>query len=1117
MADRDGPGALPAPPDELPDLRGEVGALMRSIDWSRTSLGPMQSWPRSLKTIIGVMLGSRFPMMLGWGNDLLQFYNDAYIPGLGVKHPASLGAPVREVWSEIWVTVGPLLHSVLSGGPALWREHQLLFINSRGFNQETFHTFSQSPVTNDDGHVGGVLLIVQETTEQVQAARQLELLRALADGTGSATSVNEACHLAASILTTDDADIPFAIIYLVDEAGALATPVASAPASLAAQTPLVLPSNARLHVPDPFRSVLDSGRATLISGLSTRFGPIPGGRYGTPPERAIVLPLSRNPTEKYGFVVMGLSPWREVGEPYLTFASLVAAQLASAIARARSVEEELRRAEALAELDRAKTLFFSNVSHELRTPLTLILGPTTDALLSPERRLEGAALESLHRNALRLQKLVGNLLDFVRIESGRVKSSPEPVDLAVLTTDIAGSFESAIRDAGLAYEVSCDKFPHVFIDPDHWEKITLNLISNALKFTLEGKIRVSLRAVGDTIELAVADTGAGIPEQELPHIFDRFHRYRGTRARTMEGSGIGLALVRELCHINGGEVTVNSELGVGSTFTVTLPKVVADPASSPAARLAASPRGSVPFVEEARRWLPNTTASVAAAPTTARALVLVVDDNADMRDYLVRILSARWEVDAAADGVEALAAISRRRPELVLSDIMMPNLDGFELLAAIRKDESTAQLPVILLSARAGEESRIEGLQTGADDYLVKPFSARELIARVQVHLTLAELRRKLLERAVEARNAAEATTRTRDEFLAMLGHELRNPMSPIVLAIQILRRRGRDDKELTIIERQMRQLERLIDDLLDVSRIARGKIQLNPQRTSIADVLARAIETTRPSLDQRRHTLTVDAQTALPIDGDPARLTQVFANLLTNAAKYSDTGRPIRVSARAVDGVAEVCVVDDGIGIRKELLERVFDMFVQEPQSLDRAAGGLGLGLAIVKSIVTSHGGQVRAESEGLGKGSRFVVSLPLAASSPSVRTPDVKPGVPAPPSRNILIVDDNEDAAEMLASCMSALGHRTRVAHDGQSALAIARDHHPDVALLDIGLPGMDGYELAAHLRELSGGDQIRLVAITGYGQTRDREASARSGFSDHLVKPVDMAQLRDILAAK
>jgi len=885
MAHGELPGVPPElPPEELPDLSGEVGALMRSMEWSRTSLGPMPAWPRSLKTMIGVMLGSRFPMMLGWGHDMLQFYNDAYIPVLGVKHPASLGAPVREVWSEIWETVGPLMHSVLAGGPALWREHQLLFINSRGFNQETFHTFSQSPVTDDDGRVGGVLLTVQETTEQVQGARQVELLRALAEGTAFATSPNEACQLGASALTTDDADVPFAIIYLLDAAGTVATPVASAPAPLAAaQAPIVLPPKAStddMDAAQPYRSALDSGRAVFLSDLSARFGPIPGGRYGVPAKTAVVLPCARSPAETpHGFVVIGLSPWRELSEQYLTFTSFVASQLASAVARARSAEEERRRADAIAELDRAKTLFFSNVSHELRTPLTLILGPTTDALLSPQRRLEGAALEALYRNALRLQKLVAALLDFARIEAGRAKSSPELVDLGVLTADIASSFASAMRDAELAYEVTCEKLPPVYVDPDQWEKIVLNLISNALKFTLNGKVHVSLRAAGDDIELGVQDTGTGIPANELPHVFDRFHRVRGARARTLEGSGIGLALVQELCRLHGGNVTAKSELGVGSTFTVTLPMVRAHTGTH-GKRSERARDAALPFVEEAKRWIPaaaeaqalsseSVTGTPAEKPSPAASggLILAVDDNADMRDYLQRVLSARWEVATATDGVEALAAISRRRPDVVISDVMMPNLDGFGLVSALRKSESTAELPVILLSARAGEESRVEGLQIGADDYLVKPFSARELIARVQVHLTLAELRRRLLERAVEARNAAEDATRAKDEFLAMLGHELRNPMSPIVLAVQLLRARGRDDAELAVIERQVRQLERLVDDLLDVSRIARGKIQLQRERVSIADVLARAIETTRPSLAQRGQTLSVDAAKPLPVD----------------------------------------------------------------------------------------------------------------------------------------------------------------------------------------------------------------------------------------------------------
>jgi signal transduction histidine kinase len=1074
--------------------------------------------------MIGVMLGSRFPMMLGWGPDLLQFYNDAYLPVLGGKHPASLGAPVSAVWSEIWEIVGPLMLSVLSGGPALWREHQLLFINSRGFAQETFHTFSQSPVPGDDGKVGGVLLTVQETTEQVQGERQLETLRALAERTGFATTAMEACVQATRVLDTADADVPFALVYLLGDDGTPAL-VASSPASLADGV-------ARVPLPAgdwPFDEALRSSRPVAVDDLRP-VGSLPGGRYGVTPERAMVFPLQRGESDRYGFVVFGLGVWRAPSEGYLDFLGLVASQLTSSIARARASEEERQRAEAMAELDRAKTLFFSNISHELRTPLTLMLGPTTDALRSPARRLEGHDLEVVHRNVVRLLKLVGSLLDFARIEAGRAQVSLESVRLDALTAELAGTFESAMREAGLAYEVRCEPLPApVLIDPDMWEKILLNLISNSMKFTLEGKVRVSLAARGEEIVLEVADTGTGIPAHELPHVFDRFHRVQGARARTQEGSGIGLALVHELARMLGGRVSVTSTEGEGTTMTVVIPARKVEAPSAPIGVARADAREpDNRFAEEARRWLPNVQVakSVAAPPFASAgvaeaepATVLVVDDNADMREYLTRMLSTHWTVETAVDGEAALASVRARRPDVILTDVMMPNLDGFGLVQRLRADEATADLPVVVLSARAGEESRVEGLEVGADDYLVKPFSARELIARVQVHVTLAKLRRGLLERADEARRAAEDATRAKDEFLAMLGHELRNPLSPIVMAVEIMRLHGVDSKELLVIERQVKQLRRLVDDLLDVSRITRGKIELQMEPTPIAEVVQRAAETTQPLFQQRRQTLALDVPGDLVVGGDPTRLQQVFANLLTNASKYSDSGTGVRVSGHLAGDRVEVRVRDEGIGIRPDMLDRVFDVFVQQPQALDRAAGGLGLGLAIVKNLVTSHGGSVRVESEGSGKGSEFVVTLPvLRAPRNDERLAAIRAATGSPqasPMCRVLVVDDSADGASMVSSSLEAMGHDVRVAHDGQEALEVATVFHPDVAVLDIGLPGMSGYELAAHLRELPGGRAIRFVASTGYGRDRDREASMAAGFVEHLVKPVNLDRLRDIVA--
>ena len=490
-----------------------------------------------------------------------------------------------------------------------------------------------------------------------------------------------------------------------------------------------------------------------------------------------------------------------------------------------------------------------------------------------------------------------------------------------------------------------------------------------------------------------------------------------------------------------------------------------------------------------------------------------------MREYLARMLAPHWTVETAVDGEVALTSIRARRPDVVLTDVMMPNLDGFGLVARLRADEATADLPVIVLSARAGEESRIEGLQVGADDYLVKPFSARELIARVQVHVSLAQLRRRLLDRAEEARRAAEDATRAKDEFLAMLGHELRNPLSPIVIAVELMHLRGVSSKELSVIERQLKQLMRLVDDLLDVSRITRGKVDLHKERTSIAEVVKRAAETTQPLFQERQQPLALDVPGDLFVDGDPTRLQQVFANLLTNASKYSDPGTGVGVSAKPVGDRVEIRVRDHGIGIRPEMIERVFDLFVQQPQALDRAAGGLGLGLAIVKNLVASHGGSVRVESDGPGTGSEFIVTLPsMPAAGGAARPATTGAATAAPrgsPVCRVLVVDDSADGAAMLADSLESMGHEVRVAHDGRAALDAAAAFHPDVAVLDIGLPEMSGYELAAHLRELPGGRAIRFVAATGYGRSRDRVTSMAAGFDDHLVKPVNLDRLREIVA--
>ena len=456
-----------------------------------------------------------------------------------------------------------------------------------------------------------------------------------------------------------------------------------------------------------------------------------------------------------GFIITAINPFRRYAPAYAGFVDLLAGQIAASLDNARAYEEERRRAEALAEIDRAKTVFFSNVSHEFRTPLTLMLGPMED-LLGRANCLEPVVrgqLKIVHRNSLRLLKLVNSLLDFSRIESGRASANFQPVDLAALTRDLASNFRSACEKAGLSLVIDCPPLPgEAYVDRDMWEKIVLNLLSNAFKFTFEGEIRVALQADGQEARLTVTDTGTGIAKSEIPRLFERFHRIQGARGRSHEGSGIGLALVQELVKMHGGHIAVESEEGKGTAFVISIPLENASaPTDAPAAALLTA--RTTAFVEEALRWLPGISdrqefasdadlSDMPPALTNARrARILLADDNADMRAYVARLLSVRHEVEAAADGHAALEAALERRPDLILTDIMMPRLDGFGLIKAIRAKESLRDLPVIVLSARAGEEASIEGLSAGADDYLVKPFSARELIARVEAALALARLR----------------------------------------------------------------------------------------------------------------------------------------------------------------------------------------------------------------------------------------------------------------------------------------------------------------------------------------------------------------------------------------
>lgn len=1399
--------------------RGETAEYMREFPWETTALGPVEGWPQSLKTAIRIMITSRQPIWIGWGPELIYLYNDPYKSIIGARHPWAVGKPVKEVWHEIWRDIGPMLATAMSGTEGTYVEEQLLLMERNGYPEETYYTFSHSPIPGDDNRPGGIICANTDDTRRVIGERQLALLRHLAAQTADTQSWQAVCKKSVAALATNSHDLPFALLYLQEESGKL---VLSGVAGLESSHPAAVAELTINTSPWPLERALLHHQDEVVAGLAQRFSgaDLPSGAWHQPPSRAVVLPITpTGETGRAGVLVVGLNPFRLYDSDYQGFLLLAAGQISAALANAQAYEQERRRAEALAEIDKAKTIFFSNVSHEFRTPLTLMLGPLQQALENrelPESVL--ADLTAAHRNGLRLLKLVNSLLDFSRVEAGRMQALFTPEDLATLTADLASNFRSACERAGLALTVECQPLSEpVFIDRDMWEKIIFNLLSNAFKFTLQGGISLHVGTDNGMAQVIVSDTGVGIPEEALPHVFERFHRIEESRGRSHEGTGIGLALVRELVRQHGGTIEVASSPDIGTTFTIRIPfgrhhlpaaQVGVERAQSTTAARAQA------FVEEALRWLPE---SVSAAPTVPAGIALqrivLADDNADMRQYIQRILGEQYDVVAVADGEAALAQIELQRPDLVLSDVMMPRLDGFGLLKALKTAPETSDLPVILLSARAGDEAEIEGLDAGADAYLIKPFQARELKARVRSLLAKDEARREqeshfrmvadkapiilwttdadgactylsqqwyeftggtraqdlgyewierihpldqdiaratfikairerapfrleyrlrgrdghyswmidagtprfdeagrfvgqvgcvfdiaerrrmeaildaqknalelsvggaplrqilevfvqavetqssagvrasillvdesgkrlvcgaapnlpqalrdtfegltigpdsalcgtvarlreplvvrdvltdprcapyreiatahtihacwstpvfstegallavialyyphtlnevpvgdaqmveilgstaalIIDKTIDTRLRREAEQKLRaseaalreadkrkDEFLATLAHELRNPLAPISNALQIMRLSPdaaafNDMRDL--INRQLAQMVRLVDDLMDVSRITRGKVELRRERISLVSVIQNTVEVVRPLVDERGQTLRVHLpDQPIWLNADFTRLSQVFINIVNNACKYTQAGGAIDVTATLEDGEVTVVVEDNGMGIPADKLPLIFEMFSQVEDPLGRSHGGLGIGLTLAEQLVKMHQGKVEAHSDGPGKGARFSVHLPLAVDPGAIVVADGRANRRASATLRVLVVDDNRESAKTLGQLIELLGHQAHVAFDGAEALALAEQMVPHLVLMDIGMPGMNGYETCQAMKRMPALKDTLMVAQTGWSEKRHNLLSQEAGFAHHLVKPVDLQALERLLA--
>ena len=748
---------------------GEMRSLFRATDWAATALGPVDSWSPILRLMVEVCLDSGFPVLINWGPELVALYNDAFAPMMGAKHPIGLGQSVQQTWPEAPDSFDDRLGPVLRG-QTVHGEDERQILERNGFPEEVYFTFSHSPIRDGDGTVVGIFTASTETTAKIVGERRMRVVREL--GGLSATeagSTADTCRAALRVLERTLESVPFALAFLRDADGGVQRIAgyglaASSPPSAGAAADGTGTTTGRPAQPDVaggippqvIDRVLQSGTTEIVTGLrvSAPGAFLPGPIGPLEPDAAVVMPLREvgGRADPVGVLAVGVNPYRPLDEEYQGFFTLVRRQVGVALTDALAYERQRHQVQVLADLDRAKMEFFQNVSHELRTPLTLLLAPLQDLLeASGERsQQERDDLEAAMRAAERLRRLVDALLDFSGAEAGTLDPDLQPTDLGGLTADVASMFRSTAEHAGLRFEVEVPPTPVTArVDRAMWSTIVTNLLSNAVKYTPQGGIDVRLAATDDAVVLTVSDTGTGIPADERDAVFQRF--FRSASGGQDRGAGIGLALVADLVKVLEGRVDLDSVPGQGTTFTVTLPLTTL-PLTAP--RLTTLPLTTLPLTTPPPATVrSNGSHPVLDPPDGAnRPRVLLIEDDDDLRGYLTRLLSSDgWAVQAVADAEAALAATAdpdRPAPELVLTDVMLPGRSGLQVTVELRASSRTARLPIIMLTARGGSDAAAEGLAAGADDYITKPFSSQELLARLRANHELHGLRESAVDEA---------------------------------------------------------------------------------------------------------------------------------------------------------------------------------------------------------------------------------------------------------------------------------------------------------------------------------------------------------------------------------
>ena len=1222
---------------------GDMGVLMRGLDWSQTPLGPVSEWAQSLKTIVSIILNSRYPMFVWWGAEYATLYNDAYRLILGAsKHPQFLGQSAKNCWAEIWNVIGPLADSVRTTGQPTCSDDLLLIIDRYGYLEETYFTFSYSPVRDESGGIGGVFCVCMDNTERVLGERRLRTVRELASNAVKAKNALEACRIAKETLSNNPADIPFALLYLVEADGKQARLVGTT-TSIEALTPASLEQVDLTQETDGWHlaQVRRTGTAVVATNLTEQFGALLGGSWSESPHSALVMPLAQSGKQQLaGLLVIGISPRRAFDDEYRGFFDLVKSNVATAIANADAYEAECKRAEALADQERAKTTFFSNrqsgacqeqasprEAEAARSQISNIFESITDAFVAfdPQwrytyvneqatRLLQKTRSELLGKQVWsevfpetvetlayqELHRAVNEQVVVVFEEFGQpigkwleVHAYPSPEGVAVYFRDITNRklMEEELRRREQQFSTLVENLPdvifrldldlrHLYICP------TVEKVSGIPPQQFLGRTGREVGLPAHTCDLFEAKCHEAIATGQVTQMefsfADRQYRTRIIPEYALSGSVESLmGITDDITERKRMEEALReSEEFNRSIFessgdcikVLDLDGCLLSINGSGLCLMEIEDCTAVlgkPWIEF---WQDQDRNAVCDAIEIAKAggigrfsgycptakgnpkwWDVIVTPVFDAQGKLIkRLVSTSRDLTERKRAESALVASEARLRSFVEANVVgilfgdvygsvqFANDELLRIVGYTREDLYTGRLrwiditpPEFLdLDEQHIAEAQVNGACTPYEKEYIRKDGSRvpvlvgySLVGEARSEsvgfiLDISDRKRALAERdrllqlETAARAEAEAANRVKDEFLAVLSHELRSPLNPIVGWSTLLRSRKLDekttDRALEIIERSAKVQAQLIEDLLDISRILQGKLSLNVCPVDLASTIQAAMETVRLPAQAK----SIQLQTMFEPDvgqvlGDAARLQQVIWNLLSNAVKFTQVGGRVDIRLARVGSQAQITVSDTGKGIPPAFLPHVFDYFRQADATITRTFGGLGLGLAIVRQLVELHGGTVQADSPGVDRGAIFTVKLPLMPTQPKTDQ-DREPSEQSLDLNGVkvLVVDDDESTREFVAFLLEMHGASvTSVASAGEALVALTQSK-PDVLLSDIGMPEIDGYMLMRQIRTLppEQGGQIPAIALSAYAGEINYQQALRAGFQSHVSKPVD-----------